>query len=165
VSWYEAVAFCRWLTQHRRYNPDGYIYRLPSEAEWEYAARRTTDRTYPWGNAEPDAERANFEEIYDGTTAVGCFPPGATPEDGISDLAGTVWEWTRSEYRDYPYDPTDGREAMDDPAEKCFTLRSGGWNERSILLRASLRFNPPPDDLFNFVGVRLALHLPGDGDE
>ena len=160
VSWYEAVAFCRRLSQHRGYNPDGYVYLLPSEAEWEYAARRATHRSYPWGDAEPDAERANFNQIYAGTTAVGCFPSGATPEDGIADLAGNVWEWTRSASRDYPYDPDDGREGMDNPAEKRFTLRGGGWNDRSITLRASYRNFPPPDFHVTTVGFRLARHLP-----
>src|SRR5262249_26393529 len=109
VSWYEATAFCRWLTEHPVYNPESHAYVLPSEAEWEYAVRGHERRPYPWGTEEPDGERANFEEIYDGTTAVGCFPRGATPE-GVYDLAGNVREWTRSEYTNYPYDPHGGRE-------------------------------------------------------
>jgi formylglycine-generating enzyme required for sulfatase activity len=88
VSWYEAVAFCRWLTQHPQYNPEGYVYTLPSEAEWEYAARRATRRTYPWGNEEPDAERAHYGETYNGTSAVGCFPATATPTDGTLPAGG-----------------------------------------------------------------------------
>jgi formylglycine-generating enzyme required for sulfatase activity len=63
-TWYEATAFCRWLTQ---YLNDGFEYCLPSEAEWEYAARGTTRRTYAWGDEEPDGERANFNAIYNGT--------------------------------------------------------------------------------------------------
>jgi formylglycine-generating enzyme required for sulfatase activity len=159
ITWYEAVAFCHWLTQHQGYNPDGYIYLLPSEAEWEYAARRATRRTYPWGNEEPDAERANYDRTYNGTTAVGCFPAGATPEDGICDLAGNVDEWTRSEYRSYPYDP-DGREDMDYPAEKFFALRGGGWLNRSFNLRASNRYDGTPGVLNYVVGCRLARRLP-----
>jgi|GEM_PF-708872 len=160
VSWYEAIAFCRWLTQHRGYNPDRFIYLLPSEAEWEYAARRATRRAYPWGDAAPDAERANFDEIYAGTTAVGCFPSGATPEDGIADLAGNALEWTLSAYRNYPYDPHDGREALDDPAEKHLTLRGGGWYNLSVNLRTSSRDFHPPVNHYNTVGFRLARHLP-----
>jgi formylglycine-generating enzyme required for sulfatase activity len=159
ISWHEAVAFCRWLTQHQGYNPDGYTYLLPSEAEWEYAARRATRRTYPWGNEEPDAERANYDRTYNGTSAVGCFPAGATPEDGIHDLAGNVWEWTRSEYRNYPYDPADGREDMDNPAEKRFTRRGGGWDDRSYGLRASLRLSLVPVARGS-VGCRVARRLP-----
>jgi formylglycine-generating enzyme required for sulfatase activity len=160
ISWYEAVAFCHWLTQHQGYNPDGYVYVLPSEAEWEYAARRATRRTYPWGNEEPDAERANYEYKHNGTSAVGCFPAGATPEDGIHDLAGNVWEWTRSEYRSYPYDPDDGREDMDAPAKKSFTFRGGGWYVRSFSLRASYRDFGTPDSHLDSIGCRLARRLP-----
>jgi formylglycine-generating enzyme required for sulfatase activity len=160
ITWYEAVAFCRWLTQHQGYNPDGFVYLLPSEAEWEYAARRATRRTYPWGNEEPDAERANFEHKHKGTSAVGCFPAGATPEDGLHDLAGNVWEWTRSEYRKYPYDPADGREDMDNPAGKRFTIRGGGWSPRSDYLRASDRLNNAPDHHYFYVGCRVARRLP-----
>jgi formylglycine-generating enzyme required for sulfatase activity len=156
VTWYEATAFCRWLT---RYLNDGFEYCLPSEAEWEYAARGTTRRTYAWGDEEPDGERANCNKIYNGITAVGCFARGATPE-GVYDMTGNVWEWTRSEYRRYPYDPNDGREDGAEPARKRFTLRGGGWYYPSILLRASYRFSSAPDLLNNFVGLRLARHPP-----
>jgi formylglycine-generating enzyme required for sulfatase activity len=157
ISWYEAVAFCRWLTQRLE---DGYIYRLPTEAEWEYAARRDTRRIYPWGNEEPDGERANFNLIYDGTTAVGCFPLGATPEDGVQDMAGNVWEWTGSIYKPYPYDPTDGREDIRTPSNKRFVTRGGGWNYRSFTLRASNRYNNSPDYHSYILGFRPARHLP-----
>jgi formylglycine-generating enzyme required for sulfatase activity len=160
ISWYEAVAFCRWLTQHQGYNPEGYTYRLPTEAEWEYAARRDTRRTYPWGNEEPDGERANYNRNHGGTTAVGLFPLGATP-DGLQDMAGNVWEWTDSIFKPYPYDPTDGREDISTPSNKRFVFRGGGWNFRSINLRASSRLNGSPDDLLgNYLGFRPARHLP-----
>ncbi|PDV99467.1 hypothetical protein CJ255_21490 [Candidatus Viridilinea mediisalina] len=152
ISWYEASAFCAWLTQHLR---DGYIYRLPSEAEWEYAARGVLRRPYPWGEETPDGERANFAGTHNGTSAVGCFPLGATPE-GILDLAGNVWEWTRSEYRSYPYDPDDGREDSRDPAEKRFTLRGGSWDDQSLSLRAAYRLHNPPDNFDRNVGLRFA---------
>jgi formylglycine-generating enzyme required for sulfatase activity len=158
ISWYEAVAFCHWLTQHQGYNPDGYVYVLPSEAEWQYTARRATRRPYPWGNEEPDAERANYESTYNGTSAVGCFPAGATPEDVIYDLAGNVDEWTRSEYRKYPYDPDDGREDISNPSEKSFTIHGGGWGDPSSDLRASDRYDFSPVGLY--VGCRLARRLP-----
>lgn len=155
VSWYEATAFCRWLTQHLN---DGYIYRLPSEAEWEYAARGSARRPYPWGEELPDGERANFNQTHGGTSAVGSFPAGATPE-GLLDMAGSVWEWTRSEYRAYPYNPGDGRESGADPTRKSFTLRGGSWDVRPILLRAATRSRGDPDCRVNGVGLRLARHL------
>jgi len=155
ISWYESVAFCTWLWHT---TGDGYC--LPSEAEWEYAARRAPRRTYPWGNEKPDGERANFNRVYNGTSAVGCFAPGATPEGQIHDLAGNVWEWTRSAYRAYPYDPADGREDMNNRADKTLVLRGGGCNLLSNYLRASYRsFNAPVAHGFG-VGCRLARRLP-----
>lgn len=159
VSWYEAMAFCRWLSQHPVYNPQGYRYELPSEVEWEYAARGPERRPYPWGPKEPDGERANFNQIYKGTTAVGCFPRGATRE-GVMDLAGNVWEWTRSVYAPYPYDPNDGREDVAQPADKFFTIRGGGWVNSPLYLRASDRDYYPPEYHLYDLGFRLVRHPP-----
>jgi formylglycine-generating enzyme required for sulfatase activity len=152
ISWYEATAFAKWLTL---YLHDGYSYYLPSELEWEYAARGTKRNMYAWGNSKPDAERVNFDQIYNGTTTVGCFSSGAT-QHGLLDLAGNVWEWTRSAYCSYPYNPTDGREDPIEPAKKRFTLRGGGWDNLSINLRASDRDDGAPDNRAYNVGVRLA---------
>lgn len=154
VSWYEAIAFCRWLTQQLQ---DGYIYMLPSEPEWEYAASGTERRTYPWGQDEPNAERANYNGTYGSTTAVGCFVSGATPE-GLQDMAGNVYEWTRSEYRRYPYDPNDGRESFDNPTEKRFALRGGGWLNDSIFLRASFRGRDKSENQDYYIGFRVERH-------
>lgn len=162
VTWYEAMAFCRWLTQHTAYNPEGYIYTLPSEAEWEYAARGTQRRLYPWGNEPPDGERTNFNQTHNGTTPVGCFPLGATPKSAwlLDDMAGNVWEWTCSVYKPYPYDASDGREDLTNPSEQRFCLRGGGWYYRSVFLRASDRLLNTPDVCVNSRGFRLARHLP-----
>jgi formylglycine-generating enzyme required for sulfatase activity len=104
-------------------------------------------------------ERANYDEIYGGTTAVGCFPQGATA-DGLHDLAGNVWEGTGSVYKPYPYDPQDGREDTSNPANKRFVMRGGGWLNRPIPLRASYRLLNLPDlHLYN-LGLRPARHLP-----
>jgi formylglycine-generating enzyme required for sulfatase activity len=158
ISWYEGMAFCRWLNGHKGYNPDGYTYTLPSEAEWEYTARRTMRRTYPWGTATPDAEWANFAGTYNGTTAVGCFPEGATPEDGIHDLAGIVWEWTRSYYRDYPHGPSDEQETVESSTSTRYVLRGGGWVNHAHNLRATDHVNFPPEDRYYNVGCRLVRH-------
>ena len=156
VNWYEAMAFCAWLTLR---HPDHGTYCLPSEAEWEYAARGITRRPYPWGSLEPDETRANFANLFAGTTAVGAFAAGAT-EEGIDDMAGQVWEWHRSSYvRRYPYNPDDGREeASGDIAKKYFTLRGGGWNNLSLNLRAADRDYGAPDSHLDNLGFRLALH-------
>jgi formylglycine-generating enzyme required for sulfatase activity len=106
VTWYEATAFCAWLTERLANTvPQGYVLRLPTEAEWEAAAAYDAQmqrRTYPWGKAEPTPELA----IYDASglqqpAPVGCCPAGAAA-CGALDLAGNVWEVTSSSYQAYP---------------------------------------------------------------
>ncbi|MEI6777775.1 MAG: bifunctional serine/threonine-protein kinase/formylglycine-generating enzyme family protein [Chloroflexales bacterium] len=153
VTWYEAMAYTRWLSAQM-----GQTFSLPTEAEWEKAARGPDGLIYPWGNTW-GAGRANSSEAGVGkTTPVGQYPSGASFY-GAMDMAGNAWEWTRSVYTPYPYNPTDGREDLRDLAGKFFTLRGGAWGDLPLNLRAAFRGYNTPDNLNLFVGFRLARHL------
>jgi formylglycine-generating enzyme required for sulfatase activity len=153
ITWYEAAAYCRWLSAQTGDN-----YCLPSEAEWEKAARGTDGRSYPWGNEAPDETRANFGRIVGRTTPVGSYSAGASPY-GALDMAGNVWEWTRSEFQKYPYDPEDGREEGSDPAGKRFTLRGGSWFFDRTSVRCGSRDWYLPDSGYNNLGFRVLQSL------
>jgi formylglycine-generating enzyme required for sulfatase activity len=136
-TWHDAIAYCDWLAK-----ATGKPYRLPSEAEWEKAARGTDGRIYPWGDEPPDETRCNFNENVKDTTSVGQYSPQGDSPYGCMDMAGNVWEWTRSlwgtdwEKPDfkYPYDPEDGREVLEAGDDILRVLRGGAFRgiERGV---------------------------------
>jgi formylglycine-generating enzyme required for sulfatase activity len=139
VSWYAAMTFCDWLSE-----VTSKLYRLPSEAEWEKAARGTDGRIYPWGN-EWNPKRCNSKEGgQGGTTPVGAYPQGASPY-GLLDMAGNVWEWTTSLWGEdlskpefkYPYDSTDRRENLEAGDKVRRVLRGGSWGDGRSLARCA----------------------------
>jgi formylglycine-generating enzyme required for sulfatase activity len=151
VNWYDAVAYCKWLAE-----ATGQPYRLPSGAEWEKAARGTDGRIYPWGN-EWEAERCNTSESgKGGTTPVGSYPQGASPY-GLLDMAGNVWEWTRSKYKGYPYTSADGREGLGAEAEVLRVMRGGSWFDQRSYARCAARRRGLPDSLWSSMGFRLCV--------
>ena len=153
VTWDGAVAYCRWLSQET-----GQAYRLPSEAEWERAARGAADqREWPWGDGW-DAEKCNTVEGGPGTiTPAGIYSAGASPE-GVLDMAGNVWEWCSSLYKPYPYDPGDGRE--NPKAKGSRVLRGGSWNGSRNGARCACRNGYDAGNWNHFVGFRCARGSP-----
>lgn len=117
ASWLGARAYCAWVGR-----------RLPTEAEWEKAARGPDGRRFPWGAEPPDATRAHFNGGWNDLRPVGSFPPGASPY-GVLDMAGNGWQWVSSAYRPYPYDARDGRE--DPEPGPIRGTRGGGQDSRA----------------------------------
>jgi formylglycine-generating enzyme required for sulfatase activity len=145
VSWRDATAFCVWAAKVQRN-----VIRLPTEAEWEKAARGTDGRVWPWGNEPPDDRRCNFNMNVRDTTSVKHYPAGA---HGLYDMAGNVWEWTSSLYKDYPYNVDDGRE--DPAAEGRRVVRGGSFGFDRYYVRCALRlvFDPVARHFYN--GLRV----------
>lgn len=152
VSCKDAVAFCEWLSRRISKDEGPHLVRLPTEAEWEYVARGEGGRKYPWGDAEPSDQLANFGMNVGDTTPVGSYPDGATPE-GVHDLAGKVWEWCGDWSGPYP------REDEEDPTGPASgtsrVLRGGVFHGDPELLRAACRLGHRPGDRFAFIGFRV----------
>jgi len=152
VSWGDAQAFCGWLTARVGAGEGGA--HLPTEAQWEFAARGAEGREYPWGGDQPTPEHANYQEsAIEDTTPVDRHSSGATPE-GVIDMAGNVRHWCLDWYDRYQDAPQEDPAGPEEGRER--SLRGGAYVDAPGTLRGSYRFNIDPDSRFGFVGFRVA---------
>ena len=157
VSWYEATAYTAWMTTQKHI----YNCRLPTEAEWERAARGTTGRKYPWGDDPPNETLANFAvSTWEGghPTPVGAYPLGDTPE-GISDMAGNVWEWCSDAYDKEYYGKSPKKDPKGPALGGACVLRGGSWFSQSGRLRSAFRGVNLPEFRIDDFGFRVVCVL------
>ncbi|MFC1761931.1 formylglycine-generating enzyme family protein [Planctomycetota bacterium] len=166
VCWYEAMAYCRWLTECLKANKktsakirafleQGWLVALPSEAQWEKAARGSEDkRRYPWGD-QVDPGKANYNETKIGSaSALGCFPQGQSPSK-CEDMAGNVWEWCRTpwqkDYQDYQNEPQSKEH------KSSRVVRGGAFRYSRHDVRCSYRSLYDPFLRSYYIGFRVSL--------
>ncbi len=157
ICWHEARAYCAWLSAQ-----SGAVFRLPTEAEWEAAARGKRGRRCAYGNDFDAASCNTFETHVRQTTPIGVFPGGETPE-GLVDMTGNALEWTSSIYRPYPYEPDDGRENPE-PEDARRVVRGGSWVDPRVSARAACRNGDPPNARHDDVGFRVVVSSPISGN-
>jgi formylglycine-generating enzyme required for sulfatase activity len=154
VSWFEAMAFCAWMTNKLRSKlPPEWEIRLPTEIEWEKAARGLKNRIYPWSN-DFDEKRLNATETIGHTMAVGTFEEGAS-SSGILEMSGNVWEWCVNAYWPYPYNPNDGRESINGGVERERIVRGGSWYDSKENAMTTARHGNDPNIRFDDWGFRI----------
>jgi len=171
VGWREAMVYCDWLTQMLAspsildaceaaglVRQESWQVGLPSELEWEKAARGgLTGTVFPWGDT-PDPNRANYGDSQIGdTSAVGCFPANGF---GLYDMVGNLWEWTCSRYKPYPYRADDGRKNPEPKDDEAMVVRGGAWNNNRDNARCAYRNRNQPDNRNNNLGFRVVLRSP-----
>ena len=152
VSWQDAMDFCRWLDGKKRVS--GLQARLPTEAEWEKAARGTDGRLYPWGNAAPDEKRCNFNNNVRNTTPVGKYSPQGDSPYGCADMAGNVFEWVSDWYNSGYYAESPSSNPSGPSNGDYHVVRGGSWDNGGRYVRSADRFWFSPASTGSNLGFR-----------
>ena len=159
VSWHEAVAYCAELTEQAREEellPEGYEYRLPTEAEWEYACRAGTTTRFSYGD-DPDYTQLGEYAWYSNNSSKTTHPVGQKKPNGwgLYDMHGNVWEWCLDWYGDYPGDNITDPQG---PTKGTFCVRRGGrWGTPARYCRSATRDYSQPNFRHSGVGFRIVL--------
>jgi formylglycine-generating enzyme required for sulfatase activity len=156
VSWDDAMQYCQWFSQTFKSELGDLLLRLPTEAEWEKAARGAYGNEWPWGN-EFDKNKCNSSEGgKDGTTPVGLYSSvGGDSPYGCADMAGNVREWTHSLFEIYPYNAKDGRDDEEKQAPRV--LRGGAFNDNDGNVRCAYRYGVLPYIRNYRIGFRVVV--------